>query len=122
MNRLDVSKFRFIAGVRVEGTNLDTLSWQNGCPDPDPAICPTIIQPGQNLKGGGDYIKVLPSASLRYALTNNTDFRLVYSRGLSRPNPQDIAQSFPTPTPAQGGLGATRSANPTLNAKPRIKT
>jgi len=117
MNTLDFSKFRFIAGVRVEGTNLDTLSWQNGCTDPDPAICPTIIQPGQNLKGGGDYIKVLPSASLRYALTNNTDFRLVYSRGLSRPNPQDIAQSFSITTPAQGGLGAIGFGNPNLKAE-----
>src|SRR5208283_469083 len=104
MNTIDFSKFRFIAGVRVEGTNLNALSWQNGCTDPDPTICPTIIQPGQNLKAGGDYITVLPSSSLRYALTSNTNFRLVYSRGLSRPNPQDIAQSFSI-TPAQGGKG-----------------
>jgi TonB-dependent receptor len=115
MNTIDFSKFRFIAGVRVEGTNLDTLSWQNGCTDP--TVCPTIIQPGQNLKGGGDYTKVLPSASLRYALTNNSDFRLVYSRGLSRPNPQDIAQSFSISTPAQGGLGAIGFGNPNLKAE-----
>jgi TonB-dependent receptor len=117
MNTIDFSKFRFIAGVRVEGTNLDTLSWQNGCTDPDPTICPTIIQPGQNLKGGGDYIKVLPSASLRYALTNNTDFRVVFSRGLSRPNPQDIAQAFSISTPAQGGNGAIGFGNPNLKAE-----
>jgi len=98
-----------------------TLSWQNGCTDPDPAICPTIIQPGQNLKGGGDYIKVLPSASLRYALTNNTDFRPVYSRGLSRPNPQDIAQSFSiSHTPrSMEVLGPSVFGNPNLKAENR---
>ena len=116
MNTLDFSKFRFIAGVRVEGTNLNTLSWQDGCTDPDPAICPTQIQPGQNFKGGGDYIRVLPSASLRYALTNNTDFRLAYSRGLSRPNPQDVAQAFSI-TPAQGGTGIISLGNPNLKAE-----
>ncbi|HXH68212.1 MAG TPA: TonB-dependent receptor, partial [Candidatus Limnocylindrales bacterium] len=117
MNTIDFSKFRFIVGVRVEGTNLNTIGWQDGCTDPDPAICPTIIQPGQNLKGGGDYVKVLPSASLRYALTSNTDVRLAFSRGLSRPNPQDIAQEFSIGTPAQGGVGAISFGNPNLKAE-----
>ena len=66
MNTIDFSKFRFIAGLRVEGTNLNTVGWQNGCTDP--TVCTTIVQPGQNLKAGGDYINVLPSGSLRYAL------------------------------------------------------
>lgn len=114
MNTIDFKKFRFIAGVRVEGTNLSTLSWQDGCTDP--TTCPTIVQPGQNFKGGGDYVQVLPSASLRYALTSNDDFRLVYSRGLSRPNPQDIAQAFSI-TPAQGGKGSIGYGNPNLKAE-----
>jgi TonB-dependent receptor len=114
MNTFDFSKFRFIAGVRVEGTNLNTLSWQDGCTDP--TTCTTIIQPGFNFKAGGDYIKVLPSASLRYALTNNDDFRLVYSRGLSRPNPQDIAQEFSI-TLAQGGKGSISYGNSGLKAE-----
>ncbi len=114
MNTFDFSKFRLIAGVRVEGTNLNTLGWQNGCTDP--TTCATIIQPGQNLKAGGDYIHVLPSASLRYALTSNSDFRIVYARGLSRPDPQDIAQSFSI-TPAQGGKGSIGFGNPNLKAE-----
>ena len=115
MNTIDFSKFRLVAGVRVEATNLDTLGWQNGCTDP--TVCPLpLIPPGQNLKAGGDYIHVLPSASLRYALTSNTDFRLVYGRGLSRPNPQDIAQSFSI-TPAQGGKGSIGFGNPNLKAE-----
>jgi TonB-dependent receptor len=114
MNTLDFSKFRFTAGVRVEGTNLDALGWQPGCTDP--TACPVIIQPGLNLKTGGDYTKVLPSASLRYALNSNDDFRLVFSRGLSRPDPQDIAQSFSI-TPAAGGKGNISLGNPNLSAE-----
>jgi len=92
------------------------LSWQNGCTDP--TACPLpLIQPGQNLKAGGDYVKVLPSASLRYALTSNDDFRLVYSRGMSRPNPQDVAQSFSVSAPAGGGNGSISFGNPNLVAE-----
>lgn len=94
MNTLDLGKFRFVAGVRVEGTNLRTLSWNEGCTDPDPAVCPTQIPAAFNFKSGGDYIKVLPSASVRYALNNSSNLRLVYSRGFSRPDPQDIAQAL----------------------------
>jgi len=103
MNTIDFSKFRFIAGVRVEGTNLDTLGWDSQTNT-------------QTFKGGGDYIKVLPSASLRYALTSNDNLRLVYSRGLSRPNPQDVAQAFSI-TPAQGGKGSIGYGNPDLKAE-----
>jgi TonB-dependent receptor len=115
MGTIDVSKFRFVAGLRVEGTNLNTLSWDNGCTDP--TSCPTIIQPGLTAKGSGDYIRVLPSASVRYALTNNDDFRLVFSRGMSRPNPQDIAQAFSISAPAGGGKGSISFGNPKLAAE-----
>ena len=40
-------------------------------------------------KAGGDYINILPSASLRFALDKDSDLRLVYGRGLARPDPQD---------------------------------
>lgn len=103
MNTIDFDKFRFIAGVRIEGTNLDTLSWDNQTNT-------------QTIRGGGNYVQVLPSASLRYALNSNSDFRLVYSRGLSRPNPQDVAQAFSI-TPAQGGKGAISYGNPDLKAE-----
>jgi len=104
MNALDFSKFRLVAGVRVEGTNLDATTWDNQAN--------TL-----SLKAGGDYIKVLPSVSLRYALTGNDDFRLVFSRGMSRPDPQDIAQSFSISAPAAGGKGNIGFGNPNLSAE-----
>jgi TonB-dependent receptor len=110
MNTIDFSKFRFIAGVRVEGTNLDTLGWDSRANSGNGAF---------TLKGGGDYTKVLPSASLRYALTHDTNIRLVYSRALSRPNASDIAQGFVVNN-AAGGPGSPGDlflGNPHLKAE-----
>jgi TonB-dependent receptor len=107
MNTFDFSKFRFIAGARVEATNLNTLSWDAGANNGNGAF---------DYKAGGDYIKVLPSASLRYAITGDTDIRLVYSRALSRPNPTDIAQAFNVSN-AQGGIGSISLGNKDLKAE-----
>src|SRR5260370_137912 len=99
MHPLDISsRWRLIAGVRFEGTNLDTSSFQTptSCNIPlPPTGCPSAntVTTSGFVKANGSYVKVLPSASLRYALTNNTNLRVAYARGLSRPNPQDIAQA-----------------------------
>jgi TonB-dependent receptor len=121
MQTLDISsRWRLIAGVRFEGTNLDTSSFQtvtNCVPTPNPPPPPgsTSCPPPSNpvttsgfVKANGSYVKVLPSASLRYALTPNTNLRLAYGRGLARPNPQDIAQAQTIDTtvnPNQVSLG-----------------
>jgi len=94
MDRIDFKKVRLIAGVRFEGTNLDTAA-------------PVFDQNNNFLgmsKTSGSYVKVLPSASLRFTLAHDTNLRLVYSRGLARPNPQDIAQA----------VSVDNSANPVL--------
>jgi len=84
MNTIDFNKVRLVAGVRFEGTNLDTVT---------PIFDANGVFLG-NTKLNGSYVKVLPSASLRFALKSNTNLRLVYSRGYSRPDPQDIAQAI----------------------------
>ena len=94
MNTIDFSKVRLVAGVRFEGTNLDTAT-------------PVFDQNNTFLgfsRNSGSYVKVLPSASLKFALTRDTNLRLAYSRGLARPNPSDIAQA----------LNFDNSANPVL--------
>src|SRR5579871_1183861 len=65
MNTVDVTnRVRIVAGVRFEGTNLDVNNRTiNG------AVSPPVIS---NEQFSGSYVKVLPSASLRYALTPNT--------------------------------------------------
>ena len=94
MDTIDFSKVRLVAGVRFEGTNLDTVT-------------PVFDANGNflgNTKLNGSYTKVLPSASLRLALKKDTNLRLVYSRGFSRPDPQDIAQA----------VGVDSTGNPIL--------
>jgi len=105
MNTIDFSKIRLVAGVRFEGTNLDFNA-------------PQLDQNGNvtgETTGNGSYVKILPSASIRYALTSNTNLHLVYSRGISRPNPGDIAQALIVDTsvsPIAVSLG-----NPNLKAE-----
>ncbi len=106
MNTIDFSSsFRFIVGVRFEGTDLRTVSWNT--------VTNTF-----NATQNGSYLKVLPSASLRYALTSNTDIRFAYGRGLSRPDPQDIAQAL-TYTLISGGSpkNSATLGNPNLKAE-----
>ena len=105
MNTIDFNKIRLVAGVRFEGTNLDTVT---------PAFDANGVFLG-NVKLNGSYVKVLPSASLRFALMKDTNLRVVYSRGFSRPDPQDIAQAISldnSANPILVGLG-----NPNLKAE-----
>jgi TonB-dependent receptor len=64
-------------------------------------------------------VKVLPSVSLRYALTPNTNLRFVYGRGLSRPDPQDIAQALTFTTAGSPGnlKNLLTLGNPNLKAE-----
>ncbi len=55
------SRFRLVAGVRFEATHVDTQSF-------DPATNTVTIP------GGSDYLDVLPSVSLRFALTKDSGF------------------------------------------------
>ena len=83
MHTIDFNKVRLVAGVRFENTNLNTAA--------------RIFDGNGNFLGisnnNGSYLKTLPSASLRFTLGKDTYLRTVYSRGLSRPDPQDIAQA-----------------------------
>jgi TonB-dependent receptor len=99
MDTIDFGRFRVVGGVRIEGTDLNTLGFD---------VQANTLSFQQN----GSYIKVLPSASVRYDLGHDTDLRVVYSRALSRPDPQDIAQSL-TVTLNQSPLLASLG-NPSL--------
>ncbi len=106
MNTVDLSRVRLVAGVRFEGTNLSTSA-------------PDVDGDGQFVGTihtfNGSYVKVLPSASLRFALGNNTYLRAVYSRGLSRPDAQNIAQAATVDT--SGSPVLISFGNPNLKAE-----
>jgi TonB-dependent receptor len=104
MNTIDVSgQARLVAGVRFESTHVDTRSFN--------------VNTGlQDYTAGGNYLDVLPSVAFKFTTSPNTAVRLVYSRALSRPDPQDLAQAVgpinDTQTPPTVSIG-----NPDLKAE-----
>jgi TonB-dependent receptor len=104
MNTIDLApRFRWVFGVRFEATHVDTTSFDS-------------TKGTLSFKAGGDYLDVLPSTSLRFAVGKDSDLRLVYGRGLARPDPQDISGAVGQPdittTPATVSIG-----NPKLKAE-----
>lgn len=113
MNTIDFSNHvRFVAGVRVEGTTdgVRNFSINNSCTTTS-CITPNSFS--------GSYVTVLPSASLKLGIGSNNDLRLVYARGLSRPDPQDIAQALSWSVSANG---ANRYAVSLGNANLKAET
>ena len=107
MDTIDLSsRVRIVAGVRFENTDLKTLTFDT--------TTGTLSD-----RASGSYLKTLPSASLRYGLTTNNDIRLVYSRGLSRPQYQEIAQAVTfTTVGSPGSVKNTASlGDPNLKAE-----
>src|SRR5262249_50820823 len=97
MNSVDLSsRAHLIAGVRIESTHLDTLSFNANTGR-------------QDFAAGGDYTDVLPSVAMKFTTAPHTAIRLVYSRALSRPDPQDISRAVgpinDTQTPPTVSLG-----------------
>jgi len=89
MNTIELaSRVRLVTGLRIEATHVDTTSFDKSTG-------------ALSFKAGGDYLDVLPSASLRFALDKDSDLRLVYGRGLSRPDPSDITAAVGKPVTSQ---------------------
>jgi TonB-dependent receptor len=102
MNSLTFGKFRLYGGVRFEGTTED--NWgnllQNG------AISP--------IKKNASYFDALPSGEVRYAIKPDTGIRFAYSRGLARPNFQDLVPYLTLNV--AGARNTSKIGNPNLVA------
>jgi TonB-dependent receptor len=91
---ISVGKFRFQAGVRFDGTNEDFTTHHVDATQPiSAALNPCVT--GQSafkciFNQSGSYFNVLPSAQIQYQIQPDTDLRVVYSRGLARPNIGDL--------------------------------
>jgi TonB-dependent receptor len=104
MNTMELaSRVRLVTGLRIEATHVDTTSFDE--------TANTL-----SYKAGGDYTNILPSASLRFALDKNSDLRLVYGRGLARPDPQEISAAVSQPTLNQTPVTIS-IGNPNLKAE-----
>jgi TonB-dependent receptor len=85
MNTFDIGRFTLVTGVRFEGTQFYSYSVNNTSINPCSGLC---------VNAGGTYVDVLPSASLRYRLDNNSAVRVIYGRGLSRPLPSQLTTAI----------------------------
>ena len=105
MNTLNLNKFRFIVGVRFEATSENNTGYDGAG---------NAGQTGTTqIKAKSSYLDVLPSASLRYALTPSSGIRIVYGRGLSRPDFQDLIPFTSAPSSGSAQVTETRG-NPNL--------
>ncbi len=106
MDTISLGKLRLQGGLRIESTGSNYLAnkvtLNNGA-----YISTTPVT------GTGGYINLLPSIQAQYLLEKNTNLRLSYGRGISRPNFTDIVPSVqvdPNTSPKSLQLG-----NPALN-------
>jgi TonB-dependent receptor len=92
MNTMDFGKFHVVAGLRIEGTQMDTLGY-------NVTLYPAGSKNCTNSTGCGvpvpvtnnpSYVNLLPSISIRYALDRDSGLRLVYGRGIARPDPNQL--------------------------------
>jgi TonB-dependent receptor len=109
MNSVDLSsRWRLIAGLRVESTS------ENGTNFLFNNVTNTV---GPN-KFTGSYITLEPSAALKFAVTPNDNIRFFYARGLSRPDPTEIAEAISISTNGNGTFPfAITIDNPNLKAE-----
>ena len=108
MNTININKFRFIAGVRFEATSENNTGY-DGAGNAGQTGTTKIL-------AKSSYLDVLPSASLRYSLTPSSGIRIVYGRGLSRPNFQDLVPFASAPSSGSAQVTETRG-NPNLLAE-----
>ena len=109
MNTIDFSNgIRFIAGLRAENTfdGIHNLAFSDSG-----AVTPNAFD--------GSYYTLLPSASLRMNAGPDSDVRVIYARGLSRPDPQDLGQPL---NYTVNGNGANRYSVTFGNANLKAET
>ena len=107
-NTTNIGKYQLYLGLRIEGTNEDTLGYLGATSSSGVGTTP--------VHATGSYVTLLPSASVRYALTPDSGLRLVYSRGLSRPDFQDL---IPYESASNGGKAnqSVTVGNPAIQAE-----
>jgi TonB-dependent receptor len=95
MNTIDLGKLHMQTGLRFEDTRMDTFGYNLTFygPDTPTQVCGTSLEncwTVNGINGNPSYLDVLPSVQLRYGLTPDQNLRLVYSRGVARPDPYQL--------------------------------
>jgi TonB-dependent receptor len=88
MNTIEFGRFRLQTGLRIEATQLNILGYNvvNNVDSMGNPL-PSTVTP---VPASQWYWDPLPSVQLRYRISDDSDIRAVYGRGISRPNPYDM--------------------------------
>jgi TonB-dependent receptor len=85
MNTVELgSRVRLQTGLRIEATNESNTGYLVVNDTNGNYVSTTPVH------ATGSYINPLPSVQFRYQLDQNSDFRAVYGRGISRPDPYNL--------------------------------
>jgi len=94
MDTMDVARLHIQAGVRLEQTTMRTQGYNvtlyaagaTQCGGPTNTGCgvPTVVH------NNPSYLDAMPDINLRYKLTDDQGLRLVYGRGIARPDPYQL--------------------------------
>jgi TonB-dependent receptor len=92
-NAISIGKFRLQAGVRFDAADTSFTTHHVDATQVDASgnLLPSAITP---FSQGSSYFNALPSVQVQYQLEKNTNLRLNYSRGISRPNIGDLVPTF----------------------------
>jgi TonB-dependent receptor len=111
MNVINFGRYRLNTGVRFETTHEDVEG--NVLAQDDNGNFLGI----STIKKTSSYLDVLPSAELRIGLTSESAIRLAYSRGLARPQFDELAPNLSLTISSQsGGHNTSSIGNPDLKA------
>ncbi len=112
MDTISFGKLRLQGGLRIEATGTNFNANQV-------TLSNKLYSRTDPVTGASGYVNFMPSIQAQYLLTPNTNLRLSYGRGISRPNFQDIVpavQVDPNASPkslsvGNPGLAPTRANN-----------
>ena len=103
MNTIQFGRVRLQTGLRFEGTDESVLGYHVffdastgdlcGPTSTDPS-CQSASNPIAPVHRNSSYLDVLPSAQVRFGLGQDSDIRVSYGRGISRPNFNDLPPFF----------------------------
>ena len=114
MNTMDFGKWHIVAGIRFEGTQMNSLGYNVTLYPAGSKNCASLTGCGVPVPARNNlsYVDPLPSVSARYALTRESGLRFVYGRGVARP---DAYQLVPYVTQDDSSNPATVAiGNPNL--------
>lgn len=94
MNTLDLGKMRIQTGLRLEGTQMDTLGYNVTLYAAGNSKCGSSTNTGCGVPvpvtNNPGYLDILPSVQVRYRLTADSSLRAVVARGVARPDPYQL--------------------------------